>query len=152
VRYHRIASGAVAIVMGTFLLSGCISTGGGGPASDRTPDFSPSASGIASELLDSARFTEAMAEPARVMINVHVPFEGAIADSDRMTPYDRVGTDATLPNDTETPLAIYCRTGRMSTVAATTLAELGYKDVVELDSGMDAWVTSGRMLLSEPRA
>ncbi len=29
---------------------------------------------------------------------------------------------------------------------------LGYKDVVELDGGMDAWVTSGRMLLSEPPA
>ena len=74
-----IASGAVAIVMGTFLLSGCISTGGGGPVSDRTPDVSPSASGIASELLDPARFAEAMAEPARVTINVQVPFEGAIA-------------------------------------------------------------------------
>ena len=138
--------------MGTLLLSGCISTGGGRPTSDRTPDSSPSASGIASELLDPARFAEAMAEPARVTINVHVPFEGAIADSDRMIPYDRVGTDATLPTDTETPLAIYCRTGRMSAIAATTLAELGYKDVVELDGGMDAWVASGRTLLSQPPA
>ncbi|WP_104131256.1 rhodanese-like domain-containing protein [Cryobacterium sp. M91] len=69
-----------------------------------------------------------------------------------MTPDDRVGADATLPNNTETPLVIYCRTGRMSAVAATTLAELGYKDVVELDGGMDAWVTSGRTLLSQPPA
>lgn len=68
-----------------------------------------------------------------------------------MVPYDQIGekTNA-LPTDLNTPLAIYCRTGRMSAIAGQTLTGLGYTDVVELEGGMDAWVTSGRPLLTTP--
>ncbi|MDZ4234910.1 MAG: rhodanese-like domain-containing protein [Dietzia sp.] len=52
-----------------------------------------------------------------------------------------------MPTVRSTPLAVYCRTGRMSTIAASTLANLGYPDVVELAGGMQAWQQSGRTLV-----
>ncbi len=80
-------------------------------------------------------------------------FEGAIPGTDLMVAYDRVRTDlARLPANRSTPLAIYCRSGRMSAIAARELATLGYTDIVELDGGMDAWTASGRRLLSRAPA
>jgi rhodanese-related sulfurtransferase len=36
--------------------------------------------------------------------------------------------------------------GRMSAIAARTFARLGYRDLVELRGGMDAWSTTGHPL------
>lgn len=100
-------------------------------------------------LLDPTGFAAAVAEPGRFVLNVHVPDEGAITGTDAAIPYDRIGEGATeLPQDTDTPIAIYCKSGRMSAIAGTALRQLGYTDVVELRGGMDAWVASGRPLLA----
>ncbi len=81
-----------------------------------------------------------------VVVNVHVPNEGSIAGTDLTIPYTEVLADPTLPSDRDTPLALYCRSGRMSTVAAQVLVDAGYTNVVELAGGMDAWSASGRPL------
>jgi len=134
-------------VLGVLALSGC---GASHPADATITLGTTSASGTdaSSRLLDPGRFAAAVAEQRRVTINVHVPFEGAIPGTDLMIPYDRVGADhGRLPADRATPLAIYCRSGRMSAIAARELAGLGYTDIVELAGGMDAWAASGRQLL-----
>lgn len=98
----------------------------------------------ASRLLEPVAFAGAVAQPARFTINVHVPFEGRIDGTDLALPYNRIETDAArLPADRGTPLAIYCRSGRMSAIAARALARLGYHDVVELRGGMQAWTAAG---------
>ena len=110
---------------------------------------SGSASGSApSKLVDPAAFAARMAEPGVVTINVHTPDEGSIAVSDLMIPFDEIATSSELPEDTSTPLAIYCRSGNMSAEAAVDLRALGYDDITELDGGFDAWVADGRVLLS----
>lgn len=96
--------------------------------------------------LDPAAFAAAVAEPDRVTVNVHVPYEGRIDGTDLFVPFDRVRSDPTLPADRATPLAIYCRTGRMSAEAGAGLVALGYSDVVELAGGMVAWERDGRAL------
>lgn len=94
------------------------------------------------------QFAEAIAAPGRVTINVHVPYEGDIAGTDLTIPFDQIEAQIDqLPTPRSAPLAVYCRTGRMSTIAATTLAQLGYQDVVELAGGMQAWQQSGRTLV-----
>ena len=86
-----------------------------------------------------------------MVINVHVPFEGAIAGTDLTIAFDQIRRDvAKLPTDLQSPIAIYCRSGRMSAVAARTLAELGYTNVVELEGGMNSWVAAGRVLVDDP--
>jgi rhodanese-related sulfurtransferase len=114
-------------------------------------DGAPATAGPATPLLAPADFAAAVAEPSRITVNVHVPFEGAIAGTDLTIAYDRIGAEAgRLPRDTATPLAVYCRSGRMSAVAVRTLAALGYRNVVELSNGMDAWTAAGFPLLSRP--
>lgn len=122
-------------------LAGCGS--GDGPASAPAPV----ASTETVDQLGPAAFAAAVAEPGRVTVNVHVPDEGRIAGTDLVLPYDQVrARTAELPADRTTPLAVYCRTGRMSAEAVAVLTELGYTDVVELAGGMQAWQSAGRPL------
>jgi phage shock protein E len=103
----------------------------------------------ASTLLDPAEFAAAMNKPGMVTIDVHVPFEGKLNQSDLMIPYDQIAEHVgALPADRSTPLAIYCRSGNMSAIAAPVLAGLGFTDIVELRGGMNAWVSSGRTLIT----
>ena len=98
--------------------------------------------------LDPAAFAAAVAEPATYVVNVHVPDQGSIPGTDAAIPYDQIGDpDAQLPPDRDAPLAIYCKSGRMSAVAAATLGELRYTNVFELRDGMDAWRADGRELV-----
>lgn len=100
-----------------------------------------------SRLVGPREFAAAVAEPGRVTINVHVPDVGDIAGTDVSIPFDQIDVQVQrLPADRSTPLAIYCRTGRMSTIAATALSRLGYSQVVELDGGMEAWQATGGIL------
>jgi phage shock protein E len=100
-----------------------------------------------SRSVDPSEFAAAIAETNRLTINVHVPYEGEIAGTDLSIPFDKIAEQAaTLPAERNTPLAIYCRTGRMSVIAASKLSDLGYTNVLELQGGMQAWEASGRSL------
>ncbi len=77
-------------------------------------------------------------------VNVHVPYEGEIAGTDAFIPYDQVTTRlAELPAAMDAKILVYCRSGRMSTIAAQTLVGLGYTNVWELDGGFNAWQAAG---------
>lgn len=116
--------------------------------STATTSAAPSA---ASTLVDPAKFAAAIDTPGTVTIDVHVPFEGKIAGTDEMIPYDEIAQQASkLPADRTVELAVYCRSGSMSAIAVTTLASLGYHHIVELQGGMQAWQSAGRTLLSTP--
>lgn len=94
------------------------------------------------------QFAAVIAALDRVTINVHVPYEGDIAGTDLSIAFDQIEAQINrLPTRRSTPLAVYCRSGRMSLIAATTLANLGYQNVVELAGGMQAWQQSGRTLV-----
>ena len=92
-------------------------------------------------------FAGVVAEPGRVAINVHVPDEGSIPGTDLTIPFDQIAARKSELPALTTPLAVYCRSGRMSAIAIQTLSGLGYTDVVELEGGMIAWEEAGRPLL-----
>jgi len=81
-----------------------------------------------------------------VFINVHIPFEGNIADTDLSIPYDQI-TEPTylsqLPVDKNAKIVLYCRSGRMSAIAAEALVKLGYTDIWNLEGGMLDWERAG---------
>jgi phage shock protein E len=81
-----------------------------------------------------------------VFVNVHIPFAGNISNTDLSIPYDQVSLPenlAQLPTDKDAKIVLYCRSGRMSEIAATELVSLGYTNIWKLDGGMVAWEQTG---------
>ena len=131
---------AAGIVLAAFLLTAAVLAGcGGGTAGAQER---PSA-----RLVPPAEFETAIEEASRVTINVHVPDEGSISGTDLWIPFDEVAARENELPDPSTPLAVYCRSGRMSAIAVDELAGLGFADVVELEGGMIAWEEAGKPLL-----
>jgi rhodanese-related sulfurtransferase len=79
-----------------------------------------------------------------VFVNVHIPFEGDIAGTDLSIPYNEIEANlGLLPAERDAKIVLYCRSDRMSTIAAEVLVGLGYTNIYNLDGGMVAWEAAG---------
>lgn len=86
-----------------------------------------------------------------VLINVHIPYEGEVPQTDLFIPYNDIDRNLDkLPKDKATKIVLYCRSGRMSAIAAETLVKLGYTNVWNLKEGMNEWQQKGYPLLNKP--
>jgi rhodanese-related sulfurtransferase len=84
-----------------------------------------------------------------VFVNVHIPFEGDIANTDLSIPYDQITEPANLsqlPANKGAKIVLYCRSGRMSEIAAEALVKLGYTNIWNLQGGMLGWEQAGYSL------
>ncbi|MBI2763675.1 MAG: rhodanese-like domain-containing protein [Chloroflexi bacterium] len=100
-----------------------------------------------------ARLTNMLKAKDFVLVNVHIPYEGEIDGTDRFIPYDQVANKLSdLPPAKNARILVYCRSGRMSTIAAKALVALGYTNVWELEGGMIAWEASGYQLVQRPQS
>ena len=106
------------------------------------------AENAAFQTLSSQDLVQMLQHKDFVLVNVHIPYEGEIAKTDVFVPFDQIAANLDkLPADKGAKIVLYCRSGRMSQIAATTLANLGYTDVVHLAGGMIGWVAAGQSLL-----
>lgn len=81
-----------------------------------------------------------------VFINVHTPFAGNITGTDLSIAYDQIIDPANLeqlPADKSAKIVLYCRSGRMSEIAAEALIKQGYTNIWDLAGGMVAWEQAG---------
>ncbi|WP_456371074.1 rhodanese-like domain-containing protein [Geoglobus sp.] len=78
------------------------------------------------------------------VIDVHIPEQKHIPGTDAWIPYNRIEEYSdVLPKDKSTKILVYCRSGHMSKMAASKLAEMGYKNIYDLDGGINAWIKKG---------
>lgn len=78
-----------------------------------------------------------------LLVNVHVPYDGEIAQTDLFIPYNQIAGQLDKLPDRNGRIVVYCRSGPMSTSAAQTLVAAGYTSVMELAGGMSAWEAAG---------
>jgi phage shock protein E len=79
-----------------------------------------------------------------LLVNVHIPFEGDLPATDLSIPYNEIERHRhLLPLDPGAPIVLYCRSGRMSEIAALELVKRGFSNVYHLAGGFIAWAEAG---------
>lgn len=125
------------------LLSACKSAATSTPAVEAVGQQVSVAGGSYTDV-SVAELQTMLANKDFTFVNVHIPFEGNIANTDLSIAYNEIDQNlGQLPGDKNAKIVLYCRSGRMSSIAAETLVGLGYTNVWNLDGGMVAWEQAG---------
>jgi rhodanese-related sulfurtransferase len=132
------------------LVAGCDTNSEGENISAGAEPGTEAPAGEAFARLDPDAFAERMNEDSAVVVNVHIPYEGELEDTDEFIPYDKIVGDSRLPEDKDRQILLYCRSGRMSEEAGAALFGKGYTNVAHLEGGMNAWEHDGRQLIHNP--
>jgi rhodanese-related sulfurtransferase len=99
-------------------------------------------------MIDVATLAEMLKKKDFLFINVHIPYEGEIEKTDIFIPFNGIEQNLIkLPADKNAKIVLYCRTDRMSEIAAHTLVGVGYKNVWLVEGGMVKWKKKGYKLL-----
>jgi rhodanese-related sulfurtransferase len=90
-----------------------------------------------------------VADPDLAVVNVHIPYEGEIPETDLFVSFDEIQDHLDELPAKDAPIVLYCRSGGMSMAAAEALVAQGYSNVMELDGGFSAWQAQGHELLDK---
>ncbi len=132
---------AVLILMGTLAACGGQSPV---PAATSAPVAKVEVEGGSYTNVTPQQLAEMLKKKDFFFVNVHIPYEGEIDPTDAQIPYDQTAQLLSkYPADKSAKIVLYCRSGRMSSIAAKELVKAGYTDVWNLDGGMAAWEQQG---------
>ena len=94
------------------------------------------------------QFEKSMDQEDFTLINVHIPYQGEIDNTDILIPFNAIDQNKNiLPQNKDTKIVVYCMEDHMSYVAAEQLIKMGYTRVSRLKGGMLAWQQKGRQLV-----
>merc|ERR1711937_67029 len=91
-------------------------------------------------------FNETMQEPDAFILDVRSKEEfdkGHIEGAVQITSDELPNRDGELPENKESPVLVYCNSGRRSADVANTLLFMGYENVMNLEPGIKGWVKAG---------
>ena len=81
-----------------------------------------------------------------ILLDVRTPNEvaqGIIENANKIDFYDENFKAKLDELDKSKPVLVYCRSGRRSAIAMSTMRELGFKEVYNLQSGIIGWAEAG---------
>ncbi|MEX0920093.1 MAG: rhodanese-like domain-containing protein [Candidatus Pacearchaeota archaeon] len=101
--------------------------------------------------LNHEEFSQVIDSKDVFVINTHTPYMGEIEGTDLIAEnWENMELyEEKLPDDKNTLIAVYCRSGRMSESAAEQLYEMGYRNIHNLEGGMISWEQNGREIIQE---
>ncbi len=135
------------IALAGLVLTACGSSTSKLPAGDSQMEF-----GQIVPVEGDAQYTDIIPQELATMledkdfffVNVHVPYERELPNTDAFIPFDRIADFLhEFPEDTNSKIVLYCRSGSMSSTAARELVRLGYTNIYNLDGGFRAWSAAG---------
>jgi rhodanese-related sulfurtransferase len=133
---------AVLILIG--LLAACSSQSSTPTAAVPVPVAKVEVEGGSYTNVSPMQLSEMLKQKDFFFVNVHTPYEGEIEPTDAQIPYDQTAQQLSqYPADQQAKIVLYCRSGRMSAIAAKELVKAGYTNVWNLDGGMVAWEVQG---------
>lgn len=95
-------------------------------------------------------FEKVIAQPDAIVVDVRTPeeyAEGHIAGAVNIDwKAGHFAEQAEVLLDKDKTIALYCIHARRSKFAANELQKMGYKNVIELQDGLDAWINAGKPL------
>ncbi len=101
---------------------------------------------VTSEKLDVQSFAKAIGSPGVVVLDVRRPDEfaaGHIAGAQNLSVEAPGFADAIARLDKGATYAVYCHSGRRSAIAVQQMVDSGFKNLEELQGGIQAWVSAG---------
>ncbi|MFH1391000.1 MAG: rhodanese-like domain-containing protein, partial [Candidatus Diapherotrites archaeon] len=123
-----------AILIGLIIVSGCIDNTNNQTQANNggeTINFSNISAQELKQKLENKDF---------FLLDVHIPEQEHIAGTDDFIPFNEIEANLSkLPQDKNTPIVVYCRSGNMSLEASQKLIDLGYTNVMNLDGGIKAF-------------
>lgn len=119
---------AVAAIASVGLLAGC------------------SSSNEATKKVDPVEFSEVIAQPGVIILDVRTPEEfnaGHIANAININVADSNFSSEVSKLDKNATVAVYCRSANRSAVATNEMAELGFTDMYDMQGGIIDWEAAG---------
>lgn len=119
---------AVAAIASVGLLAGC------------------SSSNEATKKVDPVEFSEVIAQPGVIILDVRTPEEfnaGHIANAININMADSNFSSEVSKLDKNATVAVYCRSANRSAVATDEMAELGFTDMYDMQGGIIDWQAAG---------
>lgn len=94
------------------------------------------------------QFEKLMDQKDFTLINVHIPYQGEIDNTDLLIPYNAINRYKNLlPKNKDAKIVVYCMGNHMSYIASEELIKMGYTRVSSLKGGMLAWQQRGGQLV-----
>jgi rhodanese-related sulfurtransferase len=124
----KAAALAVAAIASVGLLAGC------------------STSNEATKKVDPVEFSEVIAEPGVIILDVRTPEEfnaGHIENAININVADSNFSSEVSKLDKNATVAVYCRSANRSAVATKEMAELGFTDMYDMQGGIIDWEAAG---------
>jgi rhodanese-related sulfurtransferase len=94
------------------------------------------------------QFEKLMDQKDFTLINVHIPYQGEIDNTDLLIPFNAIEQHKNrLPKDKGAKIVVYCMGNHMGYVAAEQLVKMGYTRISNFEGGMLAWQKQGQRIV-----